>query len=355
MTTRRRSLFPFALLAALLSLASLAPGAAAQTVARVRDLTSHAGDVPRRLVGYGLVVGLDGTGDRNHGWSRSETPTVRSIVNLLRRFHVEVPPEQLRPRNVAAVLVSAEVSPYLGTGGRFQVQVGALGDATSLRGGQLWITPLVTDPNEPPVATAQGSIYVPTDDTRGYYAGRSNSGRIPDGGILEADLPAAAPEGTRLLLRRPDLGTASRIAGAVNAAFGASVAKVENPGSVSLAPPAEPSADRMAFLAAVDTVLVTTLPVARVIIDAREGTVVAGGRLRVGPAAVTHHGVTLEVGGGRAAPGGSVQGLVRVDAGATLQDVAAGLHAAGLKPQEMAAVLEALRAAGALEAEVIIQ
>ena len=115
----------------LLALALAAPAARAQV--RVGDLTRRAGDVPRRLVGYGLVTGLDGTGDRSFGGWRSNTPTVRSVVNLLRRFGVEVPPDQLRLRNVAAVTVTAEVSPYLRTGGRFEVQVSALGDATSLR------------------------------------------------------------------------------------------------------------------------------------------------------------------------------------------------------------------------------
>ena len=147
-----------ALALALLGLPALPAPAVAANAARIGDLTVHHGDVPRRLVGYGLVVGLDGTGDRSFGGLHDATPTVRSVVNLLRRFSIEVPPERLRLRNVAAVLVTAEVSPYLRAGGRFEVQVSALGDATSLRGGVLWITPLVTDPNQPPAATAQGPL-----------------------------------------------------------------------------------------------------------------------------------------------------------------------------------------------------
>ena len=290
----------------LLALALAAPAARAQV--RVGDLTRRAGDVPRRLVGYGLVTGLDGTGDRSFGGWRSNTPTVRSVVNLLRRFGVEVPPDQLRLRNVAAVTVTAEVSPYLRTGGRFEVQVSALGDATSLRGGVLWVTPLVTDPDQPPVATAQGPLQLAAAGGTGAARAlerRVNSARIPTGGVLEVE-PAAAPLEPRLLLRQPDLGTATRIADAVNRAFGAGRAAVVDPGAVALAPPA--AADtagqgRVAenvlgtFLAAVDTLRVSPVEVARIVIDGREGTVVAGGDVRIRPAVVSHHGITLEIGG----------------------------------------------------------
>ena len=131
-------------------------GVSGRAHARTLVPTTRAARVPRRLVGYGLVVGLEGTGDRSFGGFAGETPTVRSIVNLLKRFNVVVPPQAMISRNVAAVLVTAEASPYLRSGGRFEVQVSSLGDATSLRGGVLWITPLVGDPNQPPVATAQG-------------------------------------------------------------------------------------------------------------------------------------------------------------------------------------------------------
>jgi len=342
---------PLAPLAALLlALAAAAPAAAD---GRVADLTLHAGDVPRRLVGYGLVTGLDGTGDRSFGRATSGTMTVRSVVNLLRRFQIEVPAEQLRLRDVAAVLVSAEASPFLRAGGRFEVQVSALGDATSLHGGVLWMTPLVTDPDQPPVATAQGSLIVADENGgRSLRVGHGNRGRIPQGGVLEVEPPATALT-ARLLLRRPDLGTASRIAEAVNAAFGANSARVEDPGALALTPPAG-AADLGTFLAAVDTVNVVTREVARVVIDGRDGTVVAGGGVTVGAAVVSHGGYTLEV-GGRAPSGGAPEGVVRVEPQASVQDVAAGLHAAGARPQEIAAIFEALEAAGALAAQVVVR
>jgi flagellar P-ring protein precursor FlgI len=342
---------PGALGALLLVLALAAPASAD---GRIGDLTLHAGDVPRRLVGYGLVVGLDGSGDRSFGRSTAGTPTVRSVVNLLRRFQIEVPAEQLRMRDVAAVLVTAEASPYLRAGGRFEVQVSALGDATSLAGGVLWMTPLVTDPGQPALATAQGPLLVSDGgDSHSFRTRQGNTGRIPQGGVLEVETPTEAMS-TRLVLRRPDLATASRIADAVNAAFGANTAKVEDPGAVALTPAAGRTEGVSAFLAAVDTVQVTTREQALVVIGGRDGTVVAGGGARVGPASVSHGGLTLQV-GGRPAAGEAANGLVRVEPQASVQDVAAGLHAAGAKPEEIAAIFEALQAAGALQAQVVIR
>ncbi len=329
----------------------------AETPARVGELTLHPGNVPRRVVGYGLVTGLDGSGDRSFGGPNATTPSVRSVVNLLRRFQVEVPADQLRLRNVAAVAVTAEISPYLRAGGRFEVQVSALGDATSLRGGVLWITPLVTDPDQPPVATAQGALYVAMDESgRSVYGRRANTGRVPQGGVLEVDPESLPVAEKRLILRQPDLGTASRIAQAIDATFGAGTAKVDDPGSLSLAPKAAAGGD-MVFLAAVDTVRVLAPDASRIVIDGREGTVVAGGSIAVGPAVIHHQGVTLEIGGPRATAADSLgqQGIVRMDARASVQDVAAGLHAAGVKGEDMAAIFESLAASGAIRAEVVVR
>ena len=336
-----------------LSVLSVPSGARAQST-RVADLTTRAGEIPRRLVGYGLVVGLEGTGDRSFGGFAGETPTVRSIVNLLKRFNVVVPPEAMISRNVAAVLVTAEASPFLRAGGRFEVQVSSLGDATSLRGGVLWITPLVSDPNQPPVATAQGPLLVTGDNGRATQR-RGTSGRIPDGAVLEIDPPAAvALASSRLLLRRPDLGTATRIATVINAAFGSGTARVEDPGAIGLTPRSSGADSLMGFLAAVDTLAVVQPSQARIVINARDGTVVAGGDVRVGAAAVSHKGITLRVG---PAPeqGGTGEGVLALQTGATVQEVAAGLHAAGATSQEVAAVFEALLQVGALAAQVAIQ
>lgn len=328
----------------------------AQATERVGDLVTAAGNVPRRLIGYGLVVGLEGSGDRSFGNATGGTQTVRSIANALRRFGLEVPAERLRPRNVAAVIVTAEASPYLRAGGRFEVQVSSIGDATSLRGGVLWITPLLGDVDEAPVATAQGALLGADEDVR--QAGRrGNSARIPDGGVLEVDPPQVAALTPRLLLRKPGLATAQRVALAINAALGDTVAKVDDPGSISLKPGGPAGDNLVSLLAAIDTIPVRMIPDSRVMIDARSGTVVSGGSTRVAAAVLSHKGLTLRI-GAAPAPGDSTagpEGLLMVTEGATVQEVVAGLHAAGAKPQEIAAMFLALRDVGALSAEVVIR
>jgi flagellar P-ring protein FlgI len=357
------------LFVALLLVGAMTRAAWAQST-RVGDLTVRAGDVPRRLVGYGLVVGLDGTGDRSYGGYTNQTPTVQSIVNLLEHFGVRVPTDEMQPRNVAAVAVTAEASPYLHAGGRFEVQVSSLGDASSLRGGVLWITPLVTDPNEPPVATAQGALLVTTDDDSRGMNRRANTARVPEGGVLEVELPAPAPSAPpRLLLRDPDLETATRIAAAVNTAFGPGTAAPEDPGAIALKVPAARADSLLQFLAAVDTLPVAWASPARIVIDARDGTVVTGGQVQVGPASVSHDGLTVQIGGAPTTPaapaaqapaaGGNTEApppaVLALNVGATVEDIAAGLHAAGATAPEIAAIFDGLRAVQALRAEVIVR
>lgn len=325
---------------------------------RVRDLTFREGEIPVRLVGYGLVVGLDGTGDRSFGTNVGAVHTVRSVTNLLRRFNVEIPSDRLRLRNVAAVLVTAEVPAHLRPGARFEVQVASLGDATSLKGGVLWMTPLLSGPDAPPVATAQGALPVATGEGRTRFGSRgAASGRIADGGLLEAALPLAAMSATpRLLLRSPDLLAAARIAAAIDSAVGAGTAKAVDPGAIALTPQGGATDNMVNFLAAVDTVMVTVPAASRIIIDARNGVVVAGGDVTVTNAVVSLAGLTVRVGApaqdSTAAP---VPGLLALGPGSTVQDVAAGLRALGATPTDVVAVFDGLRAAGAVTATVVIR
>lgn len=341
---------PWIAVAALMLL--LTPGWVGAQEVRVRDLTIQDQFVPVRLVGYGLVVGLDGTGDRAQG-GQNGGQTVQSVANLLRRFDVEVPPEMLRLRNVAAVLVTAETSPYLRPGGRFEVHVSSIGDARSVRGGVLWMTPLIAEAGGEPVATAQGSLLISDGGVgRGSYTVETTA-RIPNGGLLERDMPRPAfASSSRLLLRQPDLGTAARIATAVNAAMGAGTATVEDPGSVALTLPADP-VQRVTTLSQVEELRVQPVRANRIVIDGRDGTVVAGGELSVGEAVVSHGAVTLAIGAADGAEAGP--GLVRVPGGTSAQQIAAALHALQTPPSEIAAVFESLREVGALGAEVVIR
>jgi len=336
---------------AAIALASLGASLSAQTP--IRDLVIDDQAVPVRLMGYGLVVGLDNTGDNSYG-GRSSQQTVQSVVNLLRRFDVSVPPELLRTRNVAAVLVTAEVSPYLRAGGKFETHVSSVGDARSLRGGVLWMTPLVADAGGQPVATAQGQLLV-TD----YGAGRRRPGlvetsaRIPDGGLIEGDLPRPTfASASRLLLREPDVGTASRIVAAIDTALGAGTAKVEDPGSIALT--LKDSGDVATQLAKIRDLTVRLNTPGRIVIDAHDGTVVAGGELPVGPAVVSVGAVTLSIGGAPADTStGNTDSRVRLAAGTSVQQLMTALHAVQTPPSQVALIFEALRRAGSISAEVV--
>lgn len=351
-------------------------GAAAQETT-VGTLTSLDQDVPTRLQGYGIVVGLDGTGDRTiSGYAGGHT--ARSVANLLRRFGVTVPEDVLRTRNVAAVLVTAQLSSYHRPGAEFEVKVASVGDAVSLKGGVLWTTPLVARPGGDPVATAQGPVVISDGVTQAGEYPVETSARIPEGGLLRADLqrPTLASV-AELNLRRPNLGTATRIAAAINQEFGDGTASVQDPGAVRLSPPEGEGQNRASFLAQVRGLQVTPDREARIVIDGRDGTVVAGGGLTVSEAVVSHAGMTLTIGpdggadtgggagdgGGDAGggggqggpPGGDVPGAVQVASGATVQEVASALHAVAASPSAIATIFESLQEVGAIPSEVTVR
>jgi flagellar P-ring protein precursor FlgI len=328
--------------------------ARAQNDIKIRDLTSAEGALPVRLVGYGLAVGLDGTGDRAIG-GQTAGPTIQSVINILRRFNIEVPADLIRMRNVAAVLVTAEVSPYLRAGGRFEVNVASMGDARSLRGGTLYMTPLVADASGSPLASAQGSLLVSDGGaaTR-YMPSHETSARIPTGGVLEADLPRPAIVATsRLLLREPDLGTATRIAIAINATYGEKTATVEDVGSGIVTLP--DSVQKPTALARIRDLAVKPESRPRLIIDGKDGTVVAGGEMIVGSATVSRGAITLAIGTETANDTTAIPGSVRLPAGIPVQRVASALHAVRTPPNEIAAIFAALREVGAITAEVIVR
>lgn len=330
---------------------ALLPASARAQQVRVGDLTIVESNVPVRLMGYGLVVGLDGTGDRAIG-SFGARHTVQSVVNLLRNFGIEVPASVLRTRNVAAVLVTAEASPWLRPGGRFDVQVASVGDAASLRGGVLWATPLVPGPGEAALATAQGPLLLSEGvAARGGYSVET-SARVPDGALLLADLPRTGETGSRLLLREPNMGTAVRIAESINAGIGENTARVEDPGAIVLTL-ADTAAGTATMLSRIADLTVERQATPQVLVDTRDGTVVVGGSALVGPGVVSHGGLTLTVGATRTDP--PSPGEVRVTPGASVQDVAAALHAVGAPPTVIAAIFESLQKVGALTAEVRVR
>ena len=353
-TTRLAKAIVRTVVAASVLLLLMPTTASAQNDIKIRDLTSAEGALPVRLVGYGLAVGLDNTGDRAIG-GQTGGPTVQSVINILRRFNVEVPADLIRMRNVAAVLVTAEVSPFLRAGGRFEVQVSSMGDARSLRGGTLFMTPLVADPNGPPLASAQGSMLISQGgSTTRYQPTHETAARIPTGGVLEADLPRPTiAANARLLLREPDLGTAMRIATAINGAMGEKTATVEDEGSVMVTLP--DSVQKPVAMAKIRDLAIAPEARPRIIIDGRDGTVVAGGDMVVGAATVSHGAITLAIGNLAPNDTAAIPGSVRLPAGIAVQRVASALHAVQTPASEIAAIFAALREVGAVTAEIIVR
>ena len=341
--------------------------------ARLKELVTIEGARENQLLGYGLVVGLAGTGDR-----RQTVFSAQSLTNLLERMGVSVPPSAIRVNNVAAVMVTANLPPYAQPGMRLDVTVAAVGDATNLQGGLLLLTSLRGADGQV-YAVAQGPVV-----TGGFVAGgmgtqqtvnHPTTGRVPNGAIVERPAPTPAPSGKlRLQLRYADFTTAARIAEAINKKFGgdAPVARAENSAVVAVQAPA-PYANRLAeFLAEMENLTVEADRPAKVVINERTGTIVMGKEVRISPVAIMHGSLTVEIQTAFAvsqpAPlsGGTTQVVPQVGVGvkedkarnvvlkqgATVEELVRALNAIGSTPRDIIAILQNLRAAGALEAEL---
>ncbi|MDW8468024.1 MAG: flagellar basal body P-ring protein FlgI [Burkholderiales bacterium] len=363
-----------AVLRALAAAAALAAGGAAQAE-RVKDLASFQGARANQLVGYGLVVGLDGSGDQT-----TQTPfTVQSVVSMLGQMGVNLPPGvSLQLRNVAAVMVTAVLPPFARPGQTLDVTVSSLGNAKSLRGGTLLLTPLKGADGQV-YALAQGNVVV---GGAGAAAGGSraqvnqlNAGRIPAGATVERAVPSAigADGVVRLELHASDFGTARRVAEAIRARLGAA-AIARDARTVEVPVPAG-EAERVAFLAELENVPVeAATAAAKVVINARTGSVVMNQAVTLAPAAVAHGGLSITVSAtpevSQPAPlsGGQTVVTERTDiqirqergdlfyleGGARLADVVKALNLLGATPQDLVSILQALKAAGSLRAELEI-
>lgn len=320
-------------------------------VVRIKELVEVEGVRPNQLVGLGLVVGLNGTGD-----SQRNEANVRMVANMLERFGLRVEPRDLILRNVAAVTVTAELSPFARPGSTIDVTVASFGDARSLAGGLLLQTPLLGADGQV-YAVAQGSLTL-GGGTSSRYARTSSVhplvAVLPGGAYVERAVPGAVlPSELRLLLRRPDFITASRIVAAIEEAYGPGTAVAEDSGSIRLIPPDALAQRAVDFLA--DVLELTVVPDSggRVVVDERTGTVVIGHRVRISPVAVAHRGVQVEVGRSarRANPGEAVHLLD----GGTVDELVAALNAAGAGPDDLVAILRAVAEAGALHGQLEVR
>jgi flagellar P-ring protein precursor FlgI len=344
---------------------------------RVKDIASVAGVRTNQLVGYGLVVGLDGSGDQT-----SQTPfTLQSIENMLAQYGIVVP-DNVKPqlKNVAAVTVQAELPAFAKPGQTIDVTVSSIGNAKSLRGGSLLMAPLRGADGEI-YAVAQGNLVVSGFGAQGKDGSKISvnvvsAGRIPNGATVERAAPSAFTAEPWLLfnLNTPDFTTAQRLAQSINDRFGPSLAEAIDATSVQVLAPAE-SGRRVAFLAELEMMeLDPGEAPARVIVNSRTGTVVIGSHVKVMPAAVAHGSLSVTIrentqvsqpapfGDGRTAvvPQSDVE-VVQEDSrmflfepGVTLDQIVQAVNRVGAAPGDLVAILEALKEAGALRAELVV-
>lgn len=369
-----------------LVLACLAGGAqAAEEAARVRlkDLGRMEGWRDNMLTGYGLVTGLAGTGDsaRNHA-------TRQSIANVMAQFGVNLPAEQVQSRNVAAVMLSASLPPFSRPGSRIDVLVSSIGDARSLVGGTLLLTPL-KGPDERVYALAQGALSVGgyRYDAFGNLLQKNHptAGRVPHGGVVEVAVAGgdgAARGLVTFVLSQPDYTTASQVVRAVNDALGAGLARARDAGSVEIRLPAGAQRDDpVAILERVENLPVRPGSRARVVVNERTGTVVAGGDVRLSAVTLSHGELKVSITTdydvsqaeaplvGRPAAGArtvvtprtrievneSEGGYLSLSANQTVADLVRALARIKTPPRDLIAILQGMHSAGALHAELIIQ
>ena len=348
--------------------------AAAQV--RIKDIADVEGVRDNQLVGYGLVVGLNGTGDR----LRSAAFTRQSLIGVLERLGVNTRDQerQLDTRNVAAVMVTANLPAFSRPGSRIDIAVSTLGDATNITGGTLLVTPLLGADGEV-YAVAQGAIATGAIAARGAGAsvtrGVPTAGRIANGAVVEREIDFAFAQGDRirLSLRNPDLTTARRIAEAVNRYARGQVAAATDPRTVVLDIAGR---ERVGFLADIEQLRVQPDQVARVVIEEASGTIVMGANVRVSTVAIAQGNLTIRITETPqvSQPNALAQGQtvvvprtnIEVDeqnerrlgilrGGVTLEDLVRGLNSLGVGPRDLITILQTIKAAGALQAELEVR
>lgn len=355
---------------------ALADGAPVAGSIRIKDLVEFDGVRSNDLVGYGLVVGLNGTGDG----LRNSPFTEEIMSNLLERLGVNVTGEQFQPKNVAAVFVTATLPPFARAGAKIDVTVSAIGDAKSLLGGMLIMTPL-NGADGQIYAVAQGAIIAGGVSAEGEASrvvqGVPTAGVIPSGAHVEREVPFAFGDlrTIRLALRNPDFTTAERVEAAINRAFGGKVAVMEDSGTVRLSVAATQLASPAHVIARLENIEVAPETRARVVVDQRSGTIVMDENVRISRVAIAQGNLTLRIdetpvvvqpnpfaeGETVVVPRSSAAietapgtGLAEVEGGADLSDVVAGLNALGVAPHDMIDILKSINAAGALHAEFVV-
>lgn len=342
---------------------------------RIKDIVFFEGVRTNQLVGYGLVVGLNGTGDSLN----SAIFTRESLIGMLERLGVNARDDSLSTDNVAAVIVTAELPPFANQGTRIDVTVSALGDADNLLGGTLLVTPLIAADGEI-YAVAQGTLTVGGfsvgGDAESVVKGVPTNGRIANGAIIEREVPfnLGNMDKIKLSLRNPDFTTARRIARAINAFVGLPAAKATDPGTVVMTAPKTYKGEIVALITDIEQLRVEPDQVAKVVIDEGSGTIVIGANVRINPVAIAQGSLTIRITETTQVSQplpfsntGTTETVARTEievtededrkltvlsTGVSLQDLVNGLNALGIGPRDMITILQAIKAAGALNADI---
>ncbi|AXK43688.1 flagellar basal body P-ring protein FlgI [Erythrobacter aureus] len=343
---------------------------------RIKDIVDIENVRTNQLVGYGLVVGLAGTGDR----IRNVPFTEESMQAMLERMGVSIRDTQLRTKNVAAVSITASMPPFARAGSRIDVQVSAMGDATSLQGGTLIVSALRGLDGEI-YAVAQGNVAVSGFKAQGAGAnisrGVSTSARIAGGAIVEREVPYELGNATslKLALKNPDFTTAQRIANTINSRF-QGVAQMLDPATVEIASRGAYTGSLVSLIPQIENLEITVDQPARVVVNEASGTVVMNADVKISPVAIAQGGLTISImetpvasqpgpfsrGETVVLPRTSIEvddgggaSLAMLDQGASLKSLVAGLNSLGVSPRDLITILQALKTAGALQADIEVQ
>lgn len=345
---------------------------------RIKDIADFQGVRDNQLIGYGVVVGLNGTGDN----IKSLAFTKESLIGMLERMGVNARDGQLKSKNVAAVMVTANLPAFSRQGSKIDINVSALGDADSLLGGTLLVTPLMGADNEV-YAVAQGQIavggFAASGDAETVVKGVPTSGRIANGAIVEREIPFAlnSLDELKISLRNPDFTTSTRVASAINAYLGTKSAQSEDPGTIVFTVPEKyRSGNIMKIMTDIEQLRVEPDQFAKVVIDEQSGIIVIGKDVRIDDVAIAQGSLTIrvtetpqvsqpapfsEVGETVTVPRTNIEvdeeeenRLNVVKTGVNLQELVDGLNALGVGPRDMISILQAIKVAGALQADIEI-
>jgi len=358
------------LLSALLFFSALVPAAPAQS--RIKDVASFEGVRDNQLVGYGLVVGLNGTGDRRQTFFSTQT-----LANMLERSGLTVSPDQMRVKNIASVMVTASLPPFVRAGSQIDITVSSIGDAENIQGGVLIMTPLKAANGEVYVVAqgqlALGGFGASAGGSR-VQTGHPTVGRIPNGGLVEKEVPVDIAGKTQLtlVLHDSDFTSASRAMRVINESVGRPVAEALNGRSIAIKIPEDYSSRVVDFMSLVENAKMDVDFPARVIVNERTGTIVLGKEVKIAPVSIIHGNLSLQVGTilevaqplplsqGKTAvvPQTTVTAqedqarAVTLREGASVEEVVRALNTIGASPRDIIAILQAIKASGALQAEL---